>query len=231
MTRTYKLHIKLLSRAAIASAEGYGALIDTDIVFDDVGLPYIPARRIKGCFRDSAIEVLDMLTQAKIEGLLDLTIEGNEKFKYKLINDLFGIPGMGRTSQVLFSNLYINNYELVRQWLRYLIEDKGNEIISKDAVIAYYTDTTNQTAIDKDTGTAKRTSLRTIRSLKSGIEFIGELTIEAPSPAHEMILCLAAINLRSMGSLRTRGFGRVKCEIDGIDSSHILKTVEGLCIN
>ena len=43
-----KITIKLLSDALINSGEGFGAIIDSDVVFDDIGLPYIPAKRIKG---------------------------------------------------------------------------------------------------------------------------------------------------------------------------------------
>ncbi len=232
MSKNYGLCVRLLSRAVIASAEGYGALIDTDIVFDEVGLPYIPARRIKGCLRDSAIEVLDMLFEAKIEGFLDLTIERSDKFRYKLVNEVFGVPGMDTPSKVSLTNLHIREYPLIKQWLEYLTEARDSkDLISRDSITAFYTDTTKSTAIDKDTGTAKETSLRTTRSVKAGLEFCGEIKMATCTAAHERLLCLAAANLRSMGSMRTRGFGRVRCEIEGLDSNLILKQLEGICIN
>ena len=48
----HKINVKLKSDALIGSGEGFGAIIDTDVVFDEVGIPYIPGRRIKGCLKD-----------------------------------------------------------------------------------------------------------------------------------------------------------------------------------
>lgn len=44
----FTFNLELLSDTLIGSGEGWGATIDTDVVFDDFGLPYIPARRVKG---------------------------------------------------------------------------------------------------------------------------------------------------------------------------------------
>ena len=52
--KSYTIEIQLISDAIIGSGEGFGSLIDTDIVFDGLGVPFIPARRIKGCLRDAA---------------------------------------------------------------------------------------------------------------------------------------------------------------------------------
>ena len=62
----YTLKVKLVSPALTASGEGFGAIIDTDIVFDETGLPYIPAKRIKGCLLDSASEVEEMFSKSEI---------------------------------------------------------------------------------------------------------------------------------------------------------------------
>lgn len=235
MNKTYNLTVSLESRTIIASAEGYGAVIDTDVLFDDSGIPYITARRIKGCLRDSAIEILDMLSLAKINDFLDLKPATNfkdSKFKYEFVNKLFGIPGMTDMSALSLSNLYIQDYQEVKEWLKYLQSDKDSrDFISKDSVISYYTDVTQQTAIDETIGIAKRNSLRTICSIKKGIEFSGVVKLSSEDKTFETLLSLAVQNLRSMGSNRTRGFGKVQCKIQGIEIGAILKTLEGLCIN
>ena len=56
-----RLSMKLLTDAVPASGSGVAGVIDTDIVFDEYGIPYIPARRIKGVLRESAL----MLIEAK----------------------------------------------------------------------------------------------------------------------------------------------------------------------
>ncbi|MCX8069471.1 MAG: RAMP superfamily CRISPR-associated protein [Thermodesulfovibrionales bacterium] len=232
MSNTYKLRLKLLSRAVIGSAEGYGAVIDKDIMFDDLGIPYIPARRIKGCMRDSAIEVLDMLKQAGINDLIDITDDKNEKFKYKTVNEIFGIPGMDKEAQISFHNLHIANYKTVREWINYLLHERNTaQFISRDSISSYYTHTNQQTAIDESTGTAAKHSLRTVRSIKANMEFIGEIHLANQSDSIDTLLALAALNLRYIGSMRTRGFGRIKCSIEGINTANVLKRLEGICIN
>ncbi len=231
MSKTYTLNIELLSRAIIGSAEGYGVVIDTDIMLDDFGIPYIPARRIKGCLRDSAIEVMDMLYQAGINEFIDLTTDKSEKFKYSLVNKLFGRPGLQINSSITFSNLNIADHEALKEWLSFLMHDsQSSALISREAITAYFTDITQQTAIDDTTGTAQKHSLRTVRSIRSGFTFSGEILIDTVTKDYERLLLLSAMNLRYIGSIRTRGFGKVCCGIDGI-SDKILKELEGLCIN
>lgn len=48
------LEITLKSDLCMGSGFAYAGIIDSDIVYDRYGLPYIPARRLKGCIRESA---------------------------------------------------------------------------------------------------------------------------------------------------------------------------------
>jgi len=48
---TYLLEIKLLSATCPGSGEGWAGIVDTDIITDSSGLPFIPGRRIKGILR------------------------------------------------------------------------------------------------------------------------------------------------------------------------------------
>ncbi len=47
----------------LGSGTGRGSFIDSDIVFDEYGLPLFPGRRFKGLLRESAEEVIEMLTK------------------------------------------------------------------------------------------------------------------------------------------------------------------------
>ena len=87
------LNIELLSDTLVGSGEGWGVTIDSDIVFDKYGLPYIPAKRIKGCLRESALEVLEMFEQAKID------FASEEEF-----DTLFGKVGQAESGVLSFSN-------------------------------------------------------------------------------------------------------------------------------
>ena len=55
-----KIKIKLLSDLCTASGETHNSLIDLDVVYDEYGLPYIPAKRLKGCIREAALEMQEL---------------------------------------------------------------------------------------------------------------------------------------------------------------------------
>ena len=55
-----KIRIQLLSDLCTGSGETYNSMIDSDITYDEYGIPYIPARRIKGCIREAALEMMEL---------------------------------------------------------------------------------------------------------------------------------------------------------------------------
>lgn len=42
-----KIQIKLLSDLCTCSGETYNSIVDTDVTYDENGIPYIPAKRIR----------------------------------------------------------------------------------------------------------------------------------------------------------------------------------------
>ena len=60
-----KIKIELLSDLCTCSGETYNSMVDMDVVYDENGIPYIPAKRLKGCIRESALEMqeLGIITQ------------------------------------------------------------------------------------------------------------------------------------------------------------------------
>ena len=161
-----KLKIKMttLSDTLIGSGRTYGAVIDSDIEYDNYGMPYIPSKRIKGIFRDAANELL------KMDGL-----NGLLGYELKDIDEIFGNIGSTENGSYLkFDNLNIVEKEQIAPWLDYLF--LAYEYHFKDNIMQdFFTSIRNQTAIDKDKGIAKDGSLRTLRLLKEGFAFDGEL--------------------------------------------------------
>jgi CRISPR/Cas system CSM-associated protein Csm3 (group 7 of RAMP superfamily) len=229
--KTYTLQITLESNALIGSGEGYGAIIDADVAFDDIGIPYIPVKRIKGCLRDAAIDVCVMLYSAQIKSFLDLTtdISSNNSNKFKIITDIFGKQGQESPAPFYFTNLMIDDYDKNKEWLEYFLSEHAN-IISGDSIRSFFTELRQQTAID-DNGVAGEHSLRTIRTIKKGITFKGEICCQTENQNAERILALACRNLRYMGTKRNRGFGKIKCELLDIQVAPILNDLEALCKN
>lgn len=212
--KNLKLKLNLISASLIGSAHGFGTIIDSDIVYDDFGIPYVPSKRIKGCLRDSALEVCEIFEQAKIE-IFDLSRKGDS---FQIVDFLFGRAGDEKPAPLIISNLYPPDYENLRQWLLYLTENYGS-YFHHEAVLNYFTEIRQQTSIDEK-GVCKEGSLRTVRVLSRGFEFEGTVQLldfpySSPYSLEDftILLYFATINLRRFGSKRTRGFGEIKCQL------------------
>ncbi len=205
MNTTYQLKILTRSNVLIGSGEGFGVHIDSDIVFDEFGLPFIPAKRIKGCLLDSANKVNRMFLNAGIGEQL-------------LITNVFGNSGSSKSAPVYFGNLVLDEIQQNREWLQFLT-NKFSEFVNKDVVMNSLTVLRQQTRIDEEYGSAANHSLRNARVLKKGISFVGEIWIDINEidPNHRSgvinTIAFACQNLRSIGTMRNRGFGEVKCQL------------------
>lgn len=199
--KKYKLTITLISDTLIGNAEGYGAVIDKDSVFDDLGLPYIPGKRVKGILREQA-ELF-----AKYS---DSNAIKNEEY----INRLFGAKGLtdNNTEYLQVSNFTVADYSLNRNALSKLI--KG-DLISRSEIQEYFTCLRMMTRID-ESGIAADTSLRTFRVLKKGLVFEGEVSFdESYFNDFQKIAALA----RRIGASRNRGFGHIKCSMKELSNN------------
>lgn len=216
--RTLTINIKFNSPTLIGSGTGFGSIIDSDIVFDEIGIPFIPSKRIKGLLRDSAYEILDAFAAAGINWL-----------PYDIIDRTFGIQGSEKPAPIYFSDLTIPDYYVVKKWLVYLTE-KFNTYINAPVIMNYFTEIRQQTSIDESTGTSEEHSLRTIRLAKKELNFIGTIDIETSSDDPIKLLFLAAKNLKHIGTKRTRGYGSVTCSItDDNREINFFNELEELC--
>lgn len=211
------IEIDLISPTLTGSGTGFGSVIDSDIVFDETGIPYIPSKRVKGLLRDSAQEMIDALRATKIEWLPS-----------DIINQTFGKPGDEKPAPVYFSDLTVKDYDTVKKWLDYLSQE-FNTYINSHVIMNFFTELRQQTSIDETTGTAEEHSLRTLRLAKKGLTFRGTIDIETNSEDPIKLLFLAAKNLRHMGTKRTRGYGSVRCRLfEGDKEINYLSELEGL---
>ena len=85
-------------------------------------------------------------------------------------------------------------------------------IFTKQSVLELYTDIRFQTAIDKETGTAKSTSLYNMQVIDQGTEFDGAIELVKDTDENLLILILALKNLRFVGAKRNRGYGEIYCK-------------------
>ena len=91
-----KIELSLLSDAISGSGTGIASIVDQDITYDQFGIPYIPAKRIRGILRESATE------------LFELCIITQEEF-----NIFFSSRELDTDSNFYLDNGYIENLSLI----------------------------------------------------------------------------------------------------------------------
>ena len=201
---TGKLKVTLLSPLHLASGAA-DVNVDADVVHDTLGLPYFPARRLRGLLYESALEVVEMGEAA-----------GTTQFATRAaVEALFHHDG-GEVALVV-DDLHLPDYEQVAADWRAILDAYAGVVRPAD-VLAAYTGLRMQTALD-DGGRADDATLRTIRVLlpRAGdgksLAFTGDITIQNGTAEHWQALAWACQNLRRAGGHRWRGFGSVHCEL------------------
>jgi len=202
----FALEMELKSDTLPGQAESYGRYISQEITTDKFGIPYIPARRIKGILRKNAF-------------YLKLYLNFD-------INKIFGKAGM---DQEFFriSNGYIKNYWAIRNLLKSIksnnidleSKQKLDIIFCRERIIDLFTIIRTQTKIENYmTGIAKEKSLRTSRLLKKGLKFfftvnVSDEKIEDEDDFFEDLKKICRVS-RHFGSNRNRGFGNINLKIE-----------------
>ncbi len=191
-----KLRITLDSDLCSGSGDAFNSFIDTDIVYDRYGIPYIPAKRIKGCIREACLE------------LVDFGVVNRNNYE-----KLFGKEGDSK-SRFTLSDAYMAEPFAYMEMCHDLDMEEDAVLKNPQNVLNLFTYTRTQTAMIPETGVAKEKSLRTLRVVKRGLVFESELLFDG-SVDHEMqeIFETSACMVTHMGINRTRGLGQVKIEI------------------
>jgi len=186
-----KIKIMLKSDLCNANGEGFASIIDTDIVADEYGIPFIPARRIKGCLREAAEDI--------------------EIPNEKLIA-IFGESGAEIGGSLKFSSpAKLEDYNNIKNQ----VTD-----FSREEVLNLFTYTRAATAIDEN-GSADENSLRFIRVVKQYLPDLPDekneyhpltftLNCELDDKYKDDMIKICKA-LRNIGYKRNRGFGAVDC--------------------
>ena len=188
-----KLIIKLLSDLCVSSGESYNSFVDIDAIYDDYGMPFIPAKRLKGCIREAALELVEWGVYEK-----------------SVYESLFGKEGKEKT---LFSldNGYLKNYD---QMIRELSDCDDKGLVHPQRVLELYSYTRTQTSLTED-GVAENGSLRTMRVINKGLVFEAEITEIVKLSDEQYTLLENAISMvKHIGNSRTRGLGLVELELE-----------------
>lgn len=207
-----EIYITLYSDLCPGNGYSYYGTIDSEAEHDDFGLPFIPARRLKGCLRECA----QLLSNS---GLWEKSTD--------TLNYLFGVSADDGTKGIRIENAYISGYEQIKDDLKLLQENKEfQKYISPDEVLDIFSNVKAQTKMEN--GVADDNSLRFTRIIhqfspfneENRLEFIAK--VEYPEGQEEKLkqICKA---LRHIGMNRNRGLGCVKCEFKAEDEAANVK--------
>jgi CRISPR-associated protein Csx10 len=190
--------VELKSDLMPDSGSGFAGIVDSDIEYEANGLPFIPAKRLKGCLRECAEEIKD-----------------SDRDTYQTAFDkLFGKPGMERGESLKLGNGYITQKnaddEFVDIYSAYSAELNSANLPHSE-VLDLFTSLRRQTALD-ESGQAKSDTLRSKRVINKGQCF--EFAVDIPADCANL-LDLSCKTLRYMGLNRTRGLGEIKCTFAG----------------
>lgn len=195
--KPYKIEIEVLSPLHLGSGRA-DIVIDAEVVHDKYGLPYFPAKRLKGLLFESAVEMAE--------------ISREKWFTVDEVKQLFGQENADQSAFTI-ENFYLENYASIKEDWKYL-NSKYHGIFTREEVLETYTDLRYMTSIDKETGTTKDGSLHNMRIVDAGTVFKGMISLNDESPKNKLIIEYALKNLRFAGAKRNRGCGAIVCKFN-----------------
>lgn len=182
-----RIVITLKSDLCAASGKSFSSVVDSDIATDRFGLPYIPARRVKGCLRDAALYIYS-----------------------NVIDELFGESGKSDSGSLKIGSGYLEDREALEAEL------SRRKDFSSQRVTELFSSVKAQTAIEGDTAKDNSLRFTRVLShylpydRSRETKFVFDVTgISDDKKTEFERICKA---LRHIGLMRTRGLGFVSAE-------------------
>lgn len=194
------LKIRLRSDLCAGSGESFGNVIDSDICMDDSGLPYISARRIKGCLRKAAADLQQY--------------SGDTADYTEQITHLFG-EAYTDEGCLSIQNACLEGASELKHWLRHAVPDVLKPEALPGNIIDLFTCVRGQTKMKdgvKDAGSLRFTRVMNQYSpLQPGkeCEFLAPISLNSSRQKDRDFLERCCKAFRHMGSNRNRGLGNV----------------------
>jgi hypothetical protein len=201
--KIYWLCFALLSDATFGRGEGLAGLVDQEVDHDELGLPYLDGRTLKGLLNEECANILYALEQ-----------QGNDLERWhKAAQRLLGGPGSTLHDDACLRVGPARIPEDLRQAVRQVVETRNAPLKPAD-VLDSLTAIRRQTAVDEETGVPDDGTLRAIRVVLRRTAFEARLTFPAGPEADDLPLLAAAIlALRRAGTGRNRGRGRLQATL------------------
>ena len=194
--------ITLTSDLCVGSGYSFAGVIDSDVCYDDCGIPYIPARRVKGCMR----EALDLLLYSKYDNQSARVFGTSGNSDYDSIGENSG-------SAIRISNAYPENYDELR---KLILRKKNDPYFSASRILDRFTRVIGQTSIVD--GVADDSTLRYTRVINQYSPFNNEKPLSfcaeiCYDEGDEQLVKDLLNATRHIGLKRNRGMGNVRFEL------------------
>ncbi len=189
--KTLILKIDIQQYWRSGTGKGEGSRLDATTIKDELGLPMLPGRHIKGLFRHAMMAMVEW-NQCPKEIV-------QKFFGYGPLDDQSMSRFESQMGQLSFSSAYLSD-----DWLKYFKSLENQNIQQKQTLVSLFYQSIKQTAIEDEL--AKEQSLRTLE-VAVPVELYAEISGDF-TEAEWKVLQKACALIRSVGSQRTKGLGR-----------------------
>ncbi|NLI82932.1 MAG: RAMP superfamily protein [Deltaproteobacteria bacterium] len=191
------IEIELLSDAAFSRGEGTAGVVDIEVEHDDLGLPFLGGKTIRGLLRDSWLSM---------RGCFPELDEAGER--------VFGPEADVEERSILRIGDAVVDEE-TRRWIE-AAEKRQNNPLTPVEVLEALTDIRRQTSEERRTGAPAETTLRSVRVVIRGLKLRAPLYwFREPTEADIRVLALAVLATRHAGLGRSRGRGHICMSLGG----------------
>jgi hypothetical protein len=194
------IRIELLSDTTFSRGECTAGVVDVDVDHDDLGLPFLGGKALRGLLHDSW---LSMAPSFKAYKELQYSAE-------RILGKDFDLAG----SSILRIGDAVVDAE-TRRWIEGA-EYRKEKPVSSSMVLQALTDIRYQTAEERKTGAPAKTTLRSVRVLLRTLTLDSPLCwLDNPSTADYCCLALMLLATRHAGLGRNRGRGHIRLTLNG----------------
>ena len=201
--KEYVLKLTLLSDATFGRGDGVAGLVDVEVQHDEVGLPYLGGRALKGLLGAECDDIVFSLSKA-------VPAQPERERWQRAATRLFGQSGARLEGEAL---MRVGPARLPRDLHAALARDIEKEMLTRAEVLDMLTTLRRQTAMD-ETGAPRKETLRTLRVILRDTTFTSRLIFTEDPTTDDLALLAATVKaLRRVGTGRNRGRGRVRAEL------------------
>ncbi len=191
------LEIEFLSETTFSQGRGSTVVVDIEVEHDELGLPFIGGKTLRGLLRDTWLSMQDVFPELQDAGLR-----------------VFGPAQDIKERAILrFGDAALD--PKTRQWVKAALTRKVDPL-SKREILESLTEIRWQTAENRETGAPEETTLRAVRIVIRGIKLQAPLFwFEEPGVKDLRVLALTLLATRHGGLSRHRGKGHLRFTFNG----------------